>query len=87
MVDRKPSSDRTCSRQTNCARASAIRSVGEYGLIFAALGLLDTTDPERMRANIDARCSDEAETRREAIRVAIEAKKYEFDARQRTAWR
>ena len=34
----------------------ANQSIGEFGPIFEALGLLDSTDPEKMKQNMDARC-------------------------------
>ncbi|KTQ97005.1 2,4-dichlorophenol 6-monooxygenase [Aureimonas ureilytica] len=60
----------------------ANRSIGEFGPIFGALGLLDSIDPVTMQANMDARCDDtaEAEAQRAAIREAIAFKRYEFDA-------
>ena len=60
----------------------ANQSISEFGPIFRALGLLDTVDPVRMQANMDARCDDtpEAKAQRSAIRDAIAFKKYEFDA-------
>ena len=60
----------------------ANKSIEEFGPIFGALGLLDSIDPVKMQANMDARVDDteEAESQREAIREAIAAKKYEFDA-------
>lgn len=59
----------------------ANRSIGEFGPIFEALGLTDTTDPARMQANMDARVKDTpaAEKQRAALRAAIAYKKYEFD--------
>jgi 2,4-dichlorophenol 6-monooxygenase len=60
----------------------ANQSIEEFGPIFQALGLLDSVDPVKMQQNMDARCDDgsEAEAQREAIRKAIAAKVYEFDA-------
>lgn len=60
----------------------ANQSIGEFGPIFKSLGLLDSIDPVKMQANMDARCDDtaEAEAQRAAIREAIAFKKYEFDA-------
>ena len=60
----------------------ANKSIEEFGPIFGALGLLDSIDPVKMQANMDARVddTDDAEAQREAIREAIAAKKYEFDA-------
>lgn len=60
----------------------ANRSIGEFGPIFEALGLTESTDPEVMQANMDKRCDAgaDAERQRTAIREAIAFKKYEFDA-------
>ena len=60
----------------------ANQSIGEFGPIFESLGLLDSIDPVKMQANMDARVedTDAAERQREAIREAIAFKKYEFDA-------
>lgn len=60
----------------------ANKSIEEFGPIFKALGLLDSVDPVKMQQNMDARCddTDAAEQQRAAIRKAIAAKVYEFDA-------
>ena len=60
----------------------ANQSIGEFGPIFEALGLTESTDPEVMQANMDKRCDAgaDAERQRTAIREAIAFKKYEFDA-------
>ena len=60
----------------------ANQSIGEFGPIFEALGLTESTDPEIMQANMDKRCDTnmDAEQQRAAIRDAIAFKKYEFDA-------
>ncbi len=60
----------------------ANKSIGEFGPIFGALGLLDSTDPAVMQANMEKRKEDtpEAKERRKALRAAIAAKVYEFDA-------
>ncbi|GGX68354.1 2,4-dichlorophenol 6-monooxygenase [Tateyamaria omphalii] len=60
----------------------ANQSIGEFGPIFEALGLIDHTDPDVMQANMEKRCDStpEAETQRAALREAIAFKKYEFDA-------
>ncbi len=60
----------------------ANQSIGEFGPIFEALGLTESTDPEVMQANMDKRCDagGDAERQRAAIREAIAFKKYEFDA-------
>ena len=60
----------------------ANQSIGEFGPIFEALGLTGSDDPEVMQANM-AKLSDagaEAEAQRAALREAIAAKRYEFDA-------
>lgn len=60
----------------------ANKSIEEFGPIFEALGLLDTRDAERMRANMEARkaATPEAAEQRETLRRAIAAKTYEFNA-------
>ena len=60
----------------------ANKSIGEFGPIFGALGLLDSTDPEVMNANMTARKEDtaDAKERRHKLREAIAFKVYEFDA-------
>ena len=60
----------------------ANKSIEEFGPIFDALGLLDTTDPEQMRANMEIRKENSpagAEARAK-LRAAIELKNYEFNA-------
>lgn len=59
----------------------ANKSIEEFGPIFKALGLLDTKDPEKMKANMAARRADTpaAERQRKALREAIAYKVYEFD--------
>ncbi|HEY3597604.1 MAG TPA: FAD-dependent monooxygenase [Paraburkholderia sp.] len=59
----------------------ANQSIREFGPIFDALGLLDTTDVDRMRANMAARRNDttSAAAQREKLRHAIALKSYEFD--------
>jgi 2,4-dichlorophenol 6-monooxygenase len=59
----------------------ANKSIEEHGPIFEALGLLDSTDPEVMRARIDARLDDtpEAAEQRAKLRDALELKNYEFN--------
>jgi 2,4-dichlorophenol 6-monooxygenase len=60
----------------------ANQSIGEFGPIFASLGMTGGTDVEKIKANMDARCdaTPEADRQRAAIREAIAFKKYEFDA-------
>ncbi|PHP66697.1 2,4-dichlorophenol 6-monooxygenase [Zhengella mangrovi] len=60
----------------------ANQSIEEFGPIFESLGLLESVDPVKMQANMDARCDNtpEAEQQRQAIRKAIAFKEYEFDA-------
>ncbi len=60
----------------------ANQSIGEFGAIFEALGMTGGTDFERIKASMDARCdaTPAAAQQREALRQAIEFKKYEFDA-------
>lgn len=60
----------------------ANKSIDEFGPIFKSLGMLDSVDPVKMQANMDARCDNTpaAEEQRKAIREAIAFKVYEFDA-------
>ncbi len=60
----------------------ANQSIEEFGPIFEALGLLDTSDPEQMQANMEARKDDNpaGAEQREKLRRAIELKNYEFNA-------
>lgn len=60
----------------------ANKSIDEFGPIFQALGLTDTSDPELMRQHIAdrARNTPEAAAQREALRKALELKDYEFNA-------
>ncbi|HWT23274.1 MAG TPA: FAD-dependent monooxygenase [Solirubrobacteraceae bacterium] len=62
--------------------ARANQSIEEFAPIFDALGVLDTTDPEQMRANMEVRKEDSARgaEAREKLRAAIEFKNYEFNA-------
>ena len=59
----------------------ANKSIGEFGPIFEALGMDGGVDHDKIRHNMDARCdaTPAAEKQREALRKAIEFKKYEFD--------
>jgi 2,4-dichlorophenol 6-monooxygenase len=59
----------------------ANQSIGEFGPIFDALGLLSTKDPEQMKANM-AKLRDNNPTaaeQRDALRKAIAFKNYEFN--------
>lgn len=60
----------------------ANQSIGEFGPIFEALGMTGGADVKRIKASMDARCDEGAESQaqREALRQAIAFKKYEFDA-------
>jgi 2,4-dichlorophenol 6-monooxygenase len=60
----------------------ANKSIEEFGPIFDALGLLDTSDPEVMRRHMEARKENtpEAAEQRRKLREAIELKNYEFNA-------
>lgn len=59
----------------------ANQSIGEFGPIFDALGLLSTKDPRQMQANMDAlkRDDPDAAAQRERLRKAIAFKSYEFN--------
>lgn len=60
----------------------ANKSIEEFGVILAALGLDDTSDPEVMQAHMAARAdaTPEGAAQREALRAALELKNYEFNA-------
>ncbi len=59
----------------------ANQSIGEFGPIFESLGMDGGVDHDKIQRNMDARCDtgERAEKQREALRKAIEFKKYEFD--------
>jgi 2,4-dichlorophenol 6-monooxygenase len=59
----------------------ANKSIAEFGPIFEALGMDGGVDHDKIQRNMDARCDtgEKAEKQREALRKAIEFKKYEFD--------
>jgi 2,4-dichlorophenol 6-monooxygenase len=59
----------------------ANQSIMEFGPIFQALGMDGGVDHAKIQRNMDGRCdvSDKGEKQREALRKAIEFKKYEFD--------
>ncbi len=60
----------------------ANKSIEEFGAIFDALHITDTSDPATMRQRIAARTanSPEAEEQREQLQKALELKDYEFNA-------
>jgi 2,4-dichlorophenol 6-monooxygenase len=60
----------------------ANKSITEFGPIFDALGLLETSDTDQMRANMEIRKenSPRGALAREKLRKAIELKNYEFNA-------
>ncbi len=62
--------------------ARANQSIGEFGPIFDALGLLSTKDPDQMKANMAKLKSDNplAVAQREKLREAVAFKNYEFNA-------
>jgi 2,4-dichlorophenol 6-monooxygenase len=59
----------------------ANQSIGETARIFSALGLLDTSDPDQMVANMADRklATPDGEKQRAALREAIRFKDYEFN--------
>ena len=59
----------------------ANQSIAEFGPIFEALGMDGGVDHDKIQSNMDARCdvSLKGEAQREALRKAIDFKKYEFD--------
>ncbi len=59
----------------------ANQSIAEFGPIFEALGMDGGVDHEKIQRNMNARAdaTPAAEKQREALRKAIEFKKYEFD--------
>jgi 2,4-dichlorophenol 6-monooxygenase len=60
----------------------ANKSIEEFGPIFEALGITDTSDPDVMNERMRARADDSAEgaARREKLKAALELKDYEFNA-------
>ena len=58
----------------------ANQSIAEFGPIFEALGMDGGVDHDKIQRNMDARCdaTPAAEKQREALRKAIDFKKYEF---------
>jgi len=60
----------------------ANKSISEFGPIFEALGLLSSTDPTQMKANMESRkeATPLGSERRRKLREAIAYKVYEFDA-------
>jgi 2,4-dichlorophenol 6-monooxygenase len=60
----------------------ANQSIEEFGPIFDALGLLEASGPEQMRANMEIRKenSPRGAAARAKLRTAIELKNYEFNA-------
>jgi 2,4-dichlorophenol 6-monooxygenase len=60
----------------------ANKSIEEFGPIFEALGITDTSDPDVMNERMRARFEDtpEAAVQREKLRAALELKDYEFNA-------
>jgi 2,4-dichlorophenol 6-monooxygenase len=59
----------------------ANQSIAEFGPIFEALGMDGGVDHAKIQASMAARCdaTEAGERQREALRKAIEFKKYEFD--------
>ena len=59
----------------------ANKSIAEFGPIFEALGLTNTSDPVQMRANMEKRkdINPTAEKQRAALRDSISYKSYEFN--------
>ncbi|MBA4351675.1 MAG: 2,4-dichlorophenol 6-monooxygenase [Rhodobacter sp.] len=59
----------------------ANQSIAEFGPIFEALGMDGGVDHDKIQRSMAARCdaTPAAEAQREALRKAIEFKKYEFD--------
>jgi 2,4-dichlorophenol 6-monooxygenase len=60
----------------------ANKSIAEFGAIFDAFGLTDSTDSDQMRANMEALKDDTpaAADQRERLRQAMQLKDYEFNA-------
>ena len=65
----------------------ANKSIGEFGPIFDALGLLDSTDPAEMKANMEARKDDSAGGEGAGARKLREAIASRSTSSTRTAWR
>ena len=59
----------------------ANQSIAEFGPIFQALGMDGGVDHDRIEANMAARCdaTPAGEAQRDALRKAIDFKRYEFD--------
>jgi 2,4-dichlorophenol 6-monooxygenase len=60
----------------------ANKSIQEFGAIFEALGITDTSDPDLMNERIAARrdATEEGAKRRAELKTALELKDYEFNA-------
>ncbi|MGZ4169550.1 MAG: FAD-dependent oxidoreductase [Solirubrobacteraceae bacterium] len=60
----------------------ANKSIEEFGPIFEALGITDTSDPDVMNERMRARADDtpEGAARREKLKAALELKDFEFNA-------
>ena len=58
----------------------ANKSLGEFGPIFGALGMGEEVSQEKLDANLDLLARPEGAEMRAALREAIAAKRYEFDA-------
>lgn len=60
----------------------ANKSIEEFGPIFEALGITDTSDPDLMNEHMRARAANtpEAAAQREQLRRALKLKDYEFNA-------
>ncbi|MDP3264598.1 MAG: FAD-dependent monooxygenase [Tabrizicola sp.] len=73
------SAERTPIARQIVTRAN--QSIAEFGPIFEALGMDGGVDHDKIQRNMAARCdaTPAAEAQREALRKAIEFKKYEFD--------
>ncbi len=59
----------------------ANQSIGEFGPIFEALGMDGGVDHDKIQRNMDGRAdaTENAEKQRDALRKAMEFKKFEFD--------
>ena len=65
----------------------ANKSIEEFGPIFDALGLLDTSDPDVMQAHMEARKEDTPEAAEQRAQAARRRSSSRTTSSTRTAWR
>ena len=89
-----PGRRRRCSTAITAERAPigkqivnrANKSIEEFGPIFEALGLLDSTDPAEMKANMESRKEDDRRPPRSSAQAAARGDRLQ-GLRVRRAWR